>query len=242
MGDSLLTESQFEASEAFKAEHIYPQIVRDWRGDDLAHEWLAENAPRYTFPATSTPYCNPITNSVNKGPLGIGIDALELWRSGRQEALIKIYEELPTTSVEFWNALVAADPTVITNHETDILRVEKDLFRRQRFLGILNNRTSEEDSVPQTKSSMKPKFKYTDREDAPMMYQELLPTGMYTALTVYARIPPGPEISAGCLGIASLVARGDIRIEWTPDEIIRHIEPLGGLAYLINQPIDPRLH
>ena len=74
-----------------------------------------------------------------------------------------------------------------------------------------------------------------------MMYQELLPTGMYTELTVYARMPPGAEIAAACLSLASMIARDEVPLEWVPAQIIQHIESLGGFAFLLSQPVDPRL-
>jgi len=248
-----MNNAQYAESEAFKSEKIYPQIVRDWRGEDLVHEWLTDNAPRYTLSTyldTAGQTTIATSNSgVNRGADVNGIDSVALWRSSQKDHLIKIYEEFSTTSVAFWTALSAADPTVIANQKANTLRIEKDLIRRRRFLDILNNRTGEPEndknsSTSTSISSSSPKSNFVSpatKKDTRRIHQELLPTGMYTALTVFARIPPGAEISAGCRGIASMLARGEIPLEWSPAQIIEHIEPLGGLAFLIYQPADPRL-
>lgn len=227
---ALLTDVEFAASELFKTQHIYPQIVRDWRGDELLHEWFSENDQRYAFPPVASSDSSAVIRK--NSMVQRGVDSVALWRG--QNELIKIFEEFPTTTAAFWTALRESDPTAAANRELETKRVGKDTFRRQRFLNMLNDLSSTPIGRNITSGS------YEDGTKQ-LPHQELLPTGMYNALTVYARIQPGSEIAAGCMGVASLILRGKIPIEWSPEQIIAHVEPLGGLPYLIDQPLDPRL-
>lgn len=220
---ALLSGDEYEASEQFKRENIYPEVVKQWGAEgSVLTDWLAFYANRY--------YCIPAdTEAADAGVV-----------EGASRASLPQYEE-------FWTQLlhtVRTDPVRVQAEQT---RWDRDLARRLRFIDQINNATQVRNEAQKlyayniTATNGKGWHSGKDKAVKPVSfeYTEFLPTGMSIAYTVYSRLPPGSDAVRAMRVLASLVVSGEVGADWDCDRVLRYVESRGGLPWIYTQRIHP---